>query len=197
MQRTFDVCAEEEDTPTKRAKVCSFRFAQNVRTFELYNPSIENLQELSDSQQEDYAWGQSPVLARFRTRFSSECEQADCQQPDRESLSDDLLASGHSSTSYADLCCGESDVFQDRQPTHPSTNPRRHAWEPAEPAPLHRTKSEPQPRSHYSSINEDETVLKEMIRYVSVTLLTCTVHSGLLQMSLAQSHCHSAHPKSR
>ena len=124
------------------------------------------------------------MLARFRTRFSSECEQADCQQPDRESLSDDLLASGHSSTSYADLCCGESDVFQDRQPTHPSTNPCRHAWEPAEPAPLHRTKSEPQPRSHYSSINEDETVLKEMIRYVSVTLLTCTVHSGLLQMSL-------------
>ena len=44
VQRTFDVSAEEEDTPTKRAKVCRDRFAQRIsRTFELHNPLIENL----------------------------------------------------------------------------------------------------------------------------------------------------------
>ena len=126
------------------------------------------------------------MLARIRTRFSSECEQGDCQQPDRESLSDDLLASGHSSTSYADLCCGESDVFQDRQSTHPPTDPCRHAWDPAEP--LRRTKSQPQPRSH-SSIKEDETVLQEMIRSAFVKLLTCRPQCSavyfLLQTPLA------------
>ena len=124
-----------------------------------------NLQELSDSQQDDYAWGQSPVPARLRTRFSSECEQADCQQPDSQSLSDDLLASGHSSTSYADLCCGESDIFQDRQTSQPRTHQPRQGWEPAEAMLLQRTKSEPPPHSPCASVREDEVVLKEMIRY--------------------------------
>ena len=42
VQRTFEVGAEEEDTPTKRAKVCRDRFAQQIsRTFELHNPLIE------------------------------------------------------------------------------------------------------------------------------------------------------------
>lgn len=156
-KRTFDVNAEEEDTPTKRAK------------------------ELSDSQQDDYAWGQSPVLARLRTRFSSECEQAECQHPDDQSLSNDLLASGHSSTSYADLCCGESDIFHDRQSTHPSTDYRRQSCEPAEAMPLHRTKSEPAPRSPCSSISEDETVLKEMIRNLYETELSLLADPDYMQ----------------
>ncbi|KAL3146333.1 hypothetical protein ABBQ32_003025 [Trebouxia sp. C0010 RCD-2024] len=155
-KRTFDVSAEEEDTPTKRAK------------------------ELSDSQQDDYAWGQSPVLARFRTRFSNECEQGDCQQADAQSLSDDLLASGHSSTSYADLCCGELDIFHERQSSHPSTDPRRQAWEPTERA-LQRTKSDPQPRSHCSSLSEDETVLTEMVRNLYETELSLLVDPDYME----------------
>lgn len=40
VQRTFDVSAEEEDTPTKRAKVCSYQFrAATPRTFELQDSS--------------------------------------------------------------------------------------------------------------------------------------------------------------
>ena len=125
---------------------------------------LENLQELSDSQQDEYAWGQSPILARLRTRFSSECDQAEAQQPDCQSISEDLLASGHSSTSYADLCCGESDVFQDRRSMHPSTHHSRQAWGRTATVPMHRTKSAPAPQSPLDSANEDQAVLKEMVR---------------------------------
>lgn len=157
-KRSFDINIDEEDTPTKRAK------------------------ELSDSQQDDYAWGQSPVLARLRTRFSSECGQAECRQQDSQSLSDDLLASGHSSTSFADLCCGESDVFQDRQPLQPPPQHSRRSWDQAEAVQLHRTKSAPAPRSPSThSANEDETVLKEMIRNLYVTELALLADPDYMQ----------------
>ncbi|DBB06239.1 TPA: hypothetical protein ACH3X3_009782 [Trebouxia sp. C0006] len=157
-KRSFDVSGEEEDTPTKRAK------------------------ELSDSQQDEYAWGQSPVLARLRTRFSSECEQAECQQPDSQSLSDDLLASGHSSTSYADLCCGESDVFQDRQSFHTSsTDHSRRTWERSDAGQLQRTRSEPAPHSSCTAVSEDETILKEMIRNLYETELSLLADPDYMQ----------------
>ena len=172
VQRSFDVSGEEEDTPTKRAKVsCMFEQLRLGALAFLSSSQRQHrcLQELSDSQQDEYAWGQSPVLARLRTRFSSECEQAECQQPDSQSLSDDLLASGHSSTSYADLCCGESDVSQERHSFHiSSTDHSRRICERSDAVQLHRTKSEPAPRSSCTTVSEDETILKEMIRFEAV-----------------------------
>lgn len=151
--------------------------------------SLSNLQELSDSQQDEYAWGQSPVLARLRTRFSNECEQAECQQPDTQSISEDLLASGHSSTSYADLCCGESDVFQDRHSLQPSSGHSRQAWERTQAVQLYCTKSEPAPRLPCPSISEDETILKEMIRFASpFSTIVCSL-SGYTVTRLAARTC--------
>jgi len=135
LQRSFDVSGEEEDTPTKRAKVsCMFEQLRLGALAFLSSSQRQHrcLQELSDSQQDEYAWGQSPVLARLRTRFSSECEQAECQQLD-------------SQTEHSRRICERSDAVQ-----------------------LHRTKSEPAPRSSCTTVSEDETILKEMIRFEAV-----------------------------
>ncbi|KAK9809838.1 hypothetical protein WJX72_000129 [[Myrmecia] bisecta] len=87
-KRSYDVSDNDEDTPTKRPK------------------------ELDDSlcmeECNTWSWGRSPAV-RHRTRLS------DCSSDRVDSFRVDSAVFGPASTSYADLCCGESDAFIDSQ----------------------------------------------------------------------------------
>ena len=97
--------------------------------------------------------------------MSTESEQIEFDQLDSYSFSDELLASGQSSSSYAELCCGESDVLHERQLFRSMTEHSRPSCEPAAKAQLQRTLSAPAPQTPNPTFGEGQHDVLEMIRY--------------------------------
>ena len=124
-----------------------------------------SLQEQTSSLQNGYTWSQSPAQASLQGRMSTESEQIEFDQLDSYSFSDELLASGQSSTSCADLCCGESDVLHERQLFRSMTEHSRSSCEPAAKAQLQRTHSAPAPQTPNPTFGVGQHDVLEMIRY--------------------------------
>ena len=99
--------------------------------------------------------------------MSNESEQVDFEQLDSHSFSDDLLASGQSSSSYADLCCGESDVLHDRQLFRSAAQHDRPACEPVVKAKLQSAYSEPAPSTSTPKFGDGQHDVVEMVRCVA------------------------------
>lgn len=99
--------------------------------------------------------------------MSNESEQVDFEPLDSHSFSDDLLASGQSSSSYADLCCGESDVLHDRQLFRSAAEHNHPACEPVVKAKLQTAYSEPAPATPTPKFGEGQHDVVEMVRYVA------------------------------
>lgn len=111
----------------------------------------------------------------FEGRLSAQSEQIELEQLDSHSFSEDLLASGQSSTSYADLCCGESDILHDRQLFSSLTEHSCAAKETVAKAQMQRTYSTPATHAMMPEYGEGQQYVAAMVRYVIHNSIECHI----------------------